>query len=292
MDNQFLSRPYGGEPLPSCAMVNAPTSPSLIELSIINLNRVDDNKRATFFESESDSHETALVVLTGSGRVVYTHVGSRDHEYDVARGDVFTEFPSVFLLPRRTRVRLETATQLEVAVIRVLCDASYAPVVLPPSSFTSELRGDDVLGGVVKRHVRAYLGDPCAPRERTEGSNLIVGETINLQGRSSGMPRHSHRQSEIYYFRMQPESGQGTAHLDDTPVRIKHHDVLNICGERTHMMQADPGAHMYYLWVINDPQREYVSRDGKPPFQIARKDTWLLNQREMDRRLLKESEIV
>jgi len=205
---------------------------------------------------------------------------------------VFTEFPSVFLLPRRTSFYLETATHLEVAVIRVTCDASYAPVVLPPSAFKSELRGDDVLGGVVKRHVRAYLGDPAAPLDRTKGSNLIVGETINLQGRSSGMPRHSHTQSEIYYFRMQPESGQGTAHLNDTPVRIKHHDVLNICGERTHMIQADAGAHVYYLWVINDPQREYVSRDGKPPFEIAREDRWLLDQSEMNRRLLKESDIV
>jgi len=285
MDDEFLSRPYGGGSLPSHAIVNAPWSPSRIELSIVNL-------REARFESCSDSHETALVVLAGKGRVVYTQVGLSECEHEVARRNVFTEFPSVFLLPRRTSIRLETATHLEVAVIRVACGASYAPVVLPPSEFRSELRGDDVLGGVVKRHVRAYLGDPNAPLERTKGSNLIVGETINLQGRSSGMPRHSHKESEIYYFRMQPDSGQGTAHLNDTPIRIRHHDVLNICEKKTHMIQADAGAHVYYLWVIHDPKREYVSRDGRQPFEIAGEDRWLLDQSEIDRTLLKESEIV
>ena len=117
--------------------------------------------------------------------------------------------------------------------------------------------------------------------EKFPAERLLVGETFNQPGNWSSFPPHKHdrvargekRLQEVYFFKVQPESGFGLIHLYDyerldETYAVRNNDVVWI-PRGYHPVSAMPGHRLYYLWALaGDGRRLRWSTD--PQFR------WLL----------------
>ena len=116
------------------------------------------------------------------------------------------------------------------------------------------------------RNVRTILGPEHA------ASRLLVGETLNPEGRWSSYPPHKHdtheppdevRLEEVYLFRVQPENGFGVQILyepgKERSFVVRDGDVA-VIPSGYHPVVAAPGYELYYLWVMAGQGREMVPR--------------------------------
>ena len=195
--------------------------------------------------------ETAIVPLTGAGRVVID-----GEAHDVARSSVFEELGRIAYVPPGVPFRVETDGACTVAVGSAPAEGRLPPRLIEPSEMRSEIRG----GGTAYRQVIHSLAHPL-PAER-----LILYEVYIPRGTWAGWPPHRHDGvdgspylEEVYYFRLDRPEGyvlqrnfnDGAAPngepADFDEVAVARDGDLVLVPMGYHTTVASPGSNMYFL---------------------------------------------
>lgn len=198
-----------------------------------------------------DGRETAIVTLSGAGRVV---IDGRAHE--VGRSSVFDQVGRIVYVPPGVAFHVETDSAVTVAIGSAPAEGRLPARVVEPSEMRSEIRG----GGQAYRQVVHSLAHPL-PAER-----LIVYEVYIPRGTWAGWPPHRHDGvdgspylEETYYFRLDRPEGyvlhrnfNDDAAPDGEPddfdeVSVAHDGDLVLVPMGYHTTVASPGSNMYFL---------------------------------------------
>ncbi|MDR1613701.1 MAG: 5-deoxy-glucuronate isomerase [Planctomycetota bacterium] len=99
-------------------------------------------------------------------------------------------------------------------------------------------------GGACERDVRTSFDYENAPH-----SNMVLGEVVNLPGKWSSYPPHSHPQPEVYFYHFEKDQGFGAGWVDDEVVRIRNNG-LAVITKKPHPMVMAPGYACCYVWGI------------------------------------------
>lgn len=197
-----------------------------------------------------DERETAIVTLSGAGRVRVD-----GHTFEVSRTSVFTEVGRVVYVPPGVPFDIETDDRLTVAIGSAPAAGRLPVRVFEPTEMRSEIRG----GGTAYRQVVHTLASPL-PAE-----HLILYEVYVPRGTWAGWPPHRHDGvdgspylEEVYYFRLdRPEGyvlhrnftdatdGEGVDVFDEVVV-ARDGDVV-LVPKGYHTSVASPGSNMYFL---------------------------------------------
>lgn len=195
--------------------------------------------------------ETAIVTLAGSGRIVVDGI-----VHDVSRTSVFDELARIVYVTAGAAFRIESDTELTVAVGSAPAEGLLPSRVIETSEMRSEIRG----GGQSHRQVIHSLSYPL-PAER-----LIVYEIYLPRGTWAGWPPHRHDGvagspylEETYYFRLDRPEGyilhrnfnDGAAPDGDDPdfdeVVVARDGDLVLVPMGFHTTVGSPGSNMYFL---------------------------------------------
>lgn len=198
-----------------------------------------------------DGRESAVVTLSGSGRVVVDGVG-----HEISRTSVFDEVGRVVYVPPGVPMTIETDDTLTVAIGSAPATGRLPARVVEPSEMRSEIRG----GGQSYRQVIHTLAHPL-PAER-----LIVYEVYIPRGTWAGWPPHRHDGvegspylEETYYFRLDRTEGyvlhrnfnDGAAPegepADFDEVSVARDGDLVLVPMGYHTTVSSPGSNMYFL---------------------------------------------
>jgi 5-deoxy-glucuronate isomerase len=202
-------------------------------------------------EDRSDDRETAIVTLSGAGRVV---VDGANHE--ISRTSVFDEVGRIVYVPPRVPFRVETDDAVTVAIGSAPATGRLPARVIEPGEMRSEIRG----GGQSYRQVIHSLAHPL-PAER-----LIIYEVYIPRGTWAGWPPHRHDGvegspylEETYYFRLDRPEGyvlhrnfnDGAAPAGEPPdfdeVSVARDGDLVLVPMGYHTTVSSPGSNMYFL---------------------------------------------
>lgn len=201
----------------------------------------------TTWEGRSDDQETALVLLGGrcwadwgNGR---RHIGERIH--------VFDGLPYALYLPPGNGLRVEAETDCEFALCSVPSNARLEPRLITPKDVMVSLRG----GGNASRQIVEVM-PPAFPADK-----LMLVEVYTPSGNWSSYPPHKHDVhnppaeadlDEIYYYRMERETGYAYQHLyhrgggSDVSLSLTDGDVV-LVRDGYHPVVAGHGYNVYYL---------------------------------------------
>ncbi|RJP18808.1 MAG: 5-deoxy-glucuronate isomerase [Candidatus Omnitrophota bacterium] len=208
------------------------------------------------FPSRSD--EMAVLLMSGKGELT-TSRGTAA----IQRSSLIEENPFTVHIPHDEAVTVKAESASEFAVVRTQNPDSFPVAYYYPDNVENEQRGKGILNDACHRIVRAIFDHRNAPPQ----ARLVLGEVINFPGRWSSYPPHHHTQPELYYYRFEPDWGYGHGELGDEVLKLRHHDLLRITGERDHAQTSAPGFHMYYLWTIRHlPGDPYLGFEYTPPF--------------------------
>ncbi len=213
--------------------------------------------------------ETAIVVLSGSGRV-----RAGDIDTTVSSSSVFDELGRVVYVPPGVEATIDTDDVVQVAIGSAPAEGRLPARVFEPSETRSEIRG----GGQAYRQVVHTLAVPL-PAER-----LILYEVYVPRGTWSGWPPHCHDGrdgspylEEVYYFRLDRPEGwclhrnwRDDEGFDETVVCHDGDAALVPLGY--HTSAACPGANMYFL---NYLAGDLVGEDRGTPPCFAAEFTWI-----------------
>jgi 5-deoxy-glucuronate isomerase len=212
---------------------------------------VVDLRAGAGYEGLAEGRETAIVTLSGAGRV-----RAVDLVVDVGRTSVFEEVGRVVYVPPGVPYSVETDGALTVAIGSAPAEGRLPPRVIEPAEMRSEIRG----GGTAYRQVVHTLAHPL-PAER-----LILYEVYVPRGTWAGWPPHRHDGvegspylEEVYYFRLDRPEGYvlhrnycdgaaptaQDADFDEVAVAGDGDVVLVPMGYHTSV--ASPGSNMYFL---------------------------------------------
>ncbi|MGH8875245.1 MAG: 5-deoxy-glucuronate isomerase [Acidimicrobiia bacterium] len=220
-----------------------------------------------------DGVEAAVVPLSGSCRV---EVGGRSFNL-AGRRDVFSRVTDIAYLPLGSEVRLTSPTGGELALPTARATRRFEPAYLPAEAVPVEVRGS----GPATRQVNNLLG-----ADVLEADKLIAVEVLTPAGNWSSYPPHKHDElsecevplEEIYYFRIQGESGFGLHRTYTTDgeievtVTVRDGDVFLVPRGYHGPCVAAPGYHMHYLNVMAGPGEERVWRFCTDPAHV-----WVLD---------------
>jgi 5-deoxy-glucuronate isomerase len=159
---------------------------------------------------------------------------------------------------------------VEVLIVQARNPRVFSPRYYRAAGIQIEQRGKGILQETCHRVVRLVFDDSNGPPE----SNLVLGEVVNLSGRWSSYPPHSHPQPEIYYYRFDPPNGYGYGELGDAAFKVRGGDLLAITNNRSHCQVSAPGYTMYYLWAVR-----HLEGNRYRGFTFDPEHAWTLNQR-------------
>lgn len=227
------------------------------------------------WQSETENHELAVVVLTGTVDVE----SSRGSWKDVgARSSVFEGPPYAVYLPRGTSYTVTATTPCEFAVAWVATDEDHPARLITPDDVPVEIRGGDN----ATRQINGIIppGFDC--------HRLVIVEVYTPSGGWSSYPPHKHDihktddegriveadLEEIYYYRIDrpdgyayqriytsPESPLHQAgHPIDALVLARHNDVV-LVPEGYHPVVSPPGYTTYYLNVLAGSAQSLANSD-------------------------------
>jgi 5-deoxy-glucuronate isomerase len=213
--------------------------------------RVVEVRAGAPFHDEQPERETAIVTLSGQGRVT---VG--DATFDVSRTSVFEEVGRVVYVPPGHAFTIESDGALEVAVGSAPATGLLPVRAFEPSEMRTEIRG----GGTAYRQVVHTLAHPL-PAER-----LILYEVYVPRGTWAGWPPHRHDAidgspylEEVYYFRLDRPEGyvmhrnfsDGADHDPDgedfDEVAVARDGDAVLVPKGFHTSVCSPGSNMYFL---------------------------------------------
>ena len=206
--------------------------------------------------------EAVAVVLSGT---VEAWAGDESLGVAGGRSDPFAEPGHAIYAPAGAALRLVAGDGgAVVAVTRAAAGddpAGEARIIGP-----GDQRIANVGEGTWERTVRTILGPEHA------ASRLLVGETLNPEGRWSSYPPHKHdthdppdevKLEEVYLFRLKPENGFGVQILyeegGERSSMVRDGDIA-VIPSGYHPVVAAPGYELYYLWVMAGQGREMVPR--------------------------------
>jgi 5-deoxy-glucuronate isomerase len=202
-------------------------------------------------DGNSDTRETALVVLGGQARI---RVGKKTFEVR-GRKDVWERRPpSLVLVPPGHEYAIEAESEAEVVVAGADAEPLGQPRLIGPDDILVEDRG----AGQTLRYVH-HLLPPSAEAQR-----LILVEVYTPPGNWSSFPPHKHDTDdpphesyleEIYYFRIQPETGFALQRIytadEALDVTLAPCDGdLVLVPRGYHVVANTPGHECYYLNVM------------------------------------------
>ncbi len=223
-----------------------------------------------------DGRETAIVTLSGAGRVVVDGTA-----HDVSRTSVFEQLGRVVYVPPGVPFTIETDDAVTVAVGSAPAEGKLPARVIEPSEMRSEIRG----GGQSYRQVIHSLAYPL-PAER-----LILYEVYIPRGTWAGWPPHRHDGvegspylEETYYFRLDRPEGyvlhrnfnDGAAPTGEPPdfdeVSVARDGDLVLVPMGYHTTVSSPGSNMYFL---NYLAGDLLLDDRKTPPCFHSDHTWI-----------------
>ncbi len=191
----------------------------------------------TFLDDRNE--ERAFFHLDGDALVAFADVSK-----SVKRSDMVAELPTVVHVPAGERVELRSMSgDAEFAVFSVLNPGTFAARVIEPSEVSRTRLGSGEHKDSTERELRTVLDDEGAPH-----SNMTVGELVNLPGKWSSYPPHTHPHPEIYHYRFFPNHGFGYSQVGDEVQLVRSGDTVLIPPGQTHPQVAAPGFTMVYLW--------------------------------------------
>lgn len=211
---------------------------------------VVDVRSGTPHHGRADGRETAIVTLSGSGRVT-----AGDTVAEVSRSSVFEQIGRVVYVPPGIAYAVESDDAVTVAIGSAPAEGKLPVRVFEPSEMRSEIRG----GGTAHRQVVHTLAHPL-PAE-----HLILYEVYVPRGTWAGWPPHRHDGvegspylEEVYHFRLdRPEGyvlhrnfcdGVGPDGADDfDEVAVAHHGDVVLVPKGYHTSVGSPGSNMYFL---------------------------------------------
>jgi 5-deoxy-glucuronate isomerase len=196
------------------------------------------------------------------------------------RDDVFSRVTDWAYVPRDSDVRLSAAAGAEVALATARADRRLEPQYLPAEAVPVEVRG----AGAATRQVTNF----CAPDVFAGADRLMCVELLTPDGNWSSYPPHRHDDSpecpvnneEIYYFRIEGESGFGFHRLYTPDGDIDEHvvvgdgDVFLIPRGYHGPCVAAPGYTMYYLNILAGPGAERSMAFCDDPAHHWVRDAW------------------
>jgi 5-deoxy-glucuronate isomerase len=206
--------------------------------------------------------EAVAVVLSGT---VEAWAGDESLGVAGGRSDPFAEPGHAIYAPAGAALRLVAGDGGAVVAVTSAAagddPAGEARIIGP-----GDQRIANVGEGTWERTVRTILG-PDDPASR-----LLVGETLNPEGRWSSYPPHKHdthdppdevKLEEVYLFRLKPENGFGVQILyeegGERSSMVRDGDIA-VIPSGYHPVVAAPGYELYYLWVMAGQGREMVPR--------------------------------
>lgn len=119
-----------------------------------------------------------------------------------------------------------------------------AKLYSPEDTDTWRRGADGECGGCTKRDVRTSFDYENAPY-----SNMVLGEVVNLPGKWSSYPPHSHPQPEVYFYYFDKPQGFGAGWANGE-IHELHHCGLLVITEGTHEQVMAPGYPCCYTWGI------------------------------------------
>jgi 5-deoxy-glucuronate isomerase len=206
--------------------------------------------------------EAVAVVLSGT---VEAWAGDESLGVAGGRSDPFAEPGHAIYAPAGAALRLVAGDGGAVVAVTSAAagddPAGEARIIGP-----GDQRIANVGEGTWERTVRTILGPEHA------ASRLLVGETLNPEGRWSSYPPHKHdthdppdevKLEEVYLFRLKPENGFGVQILyeegGERSSMVRDGDIA-VIPSGYHPVVAAPGYELYYLWVMAGQGREMVPR--------------------------------
>lgn len=215
------------------------------------------------FILNSGEFEVCVVLLEGKIKCFI-----EKQELEASRKDVFIERSFTVSLGPGDFCRFAALAKTHLAVVNVTNYNYFQPRIFRPHEVKTEHRGIGILDNTLLRSVSTIFS-----RNTHRLSSLVIGETMNFQGRWSIYPPHHHPQPEIYLYKFWPENGFGFAKIEKKIVEIKHNDATVVTDGSDHPHVAAPGYHMWYLWVIKHlKDRPYISPEN------TKEHEWVLSR--------------
>jgi len=160
------------------------------------------------------------------------------------RSDVVEELPTVVHVPSGDAVEIRCSSEnTELVVFSVVNPGTFAGRIIAPSDISRTRLMSKRHPESTERELRTVLDDEGAPH-----SNMTVGELVNLPGKWSSYPPHTHPHPEIYHYRFAPHHGFGYSQVGDEVHVVRNGDTVLIPPGETHPQVSAPGFTMVYLW--------------------------------------------
>ena len=193
---------------------------------------------------EAPAEKESVAVLC-SGEVTVTLCGRTE---TLTRSDVFYGEPVVIHVPDGTTFALTgVAERSELLIVSTANARPFEPEIMRAADCLNpaEIRGVGVMNDAAVRETRTYMD-----RQNRPETNLFIGEVVMAPGKWSSFPPHSHRETEIYFYKFLPENGYGFAEVDRTVHRVKQHALTVMSHSEGHAQVTAPAYAEWYLWCI------------------------------------------
>jgi 5-deoxy-glucuronate isomerase len=201
---------------------------------IVNLSR-----GAEFTDAEAE--ERAFLLL--DGEVLFSWPGG---EAKAGRRSLVDETPTTLHVGGGAAVAIVAlSSRAELAVFRAPNERSVASSLIEPEGVKTAIISPPKLMGTADRRIRTVIDDASAPN-----SAMSIGEIVNLPGRWSSFPSHSHPHPELYHFRFFPKNGFGYSEQGEDVFKVHDGDTAIVPPGLTHPQVAIPGHTLVYLWGI------------------------------------------
>lgn len=211
---------------------------------------------------DTDGVETALVPLSGAGRVTVD-----DAAFELSRSGVFDAMPHVLYVPPGPAVTVVGSADFTFAYGSAPAEGRYPVRLFAPREMKAEVRG----GGMATRQVNHILAHPL-PAER-----LILFEVYVSGGMYSGWPPHCHDGfagspylEETYYYRVEPREHGYCIHRNyrtdndfDELFTVRDGDCVLVT-QGFHPVAVPPGSRVYFLNFLAGELEDEAR--GTPPY--------------------------
>lgn len=225
----------------------------------VGLLLLEEGMSYTFFE---DDLEVSFILMSGKATLEVD-----GQSYDMERDNPFSYNPWCLLMAKGQEAKVTATSTSEFYVQKSENDRDYATKVYTPEETHTWHRGDQgELGDTIRRDVRT-----CYDYETRPDSNMVLGEVVNLPGKWSSYPPHSHPQPEVYFYFFEKEQGFGAGWSSNKVHEVRHHGCLLVTDNTCHSQVMAPGYACCYVWGIrhlpdnpwektriDDPQHEWL----------------------------------
>jgi 5-deoxy-glucuronate isomerase len=261
MDSMQTQLKFNYVPKPGLQQV---VSPDNSDLKYISLHVLRQDSTDSPYKSNSGGWELALVILSGTVDVI---AGDFQWKRIGGRSDVFAQRSTTVYVPSGTDYQI-TAVKgtAEIAIGGAISDHAAMPALITPEMIRYEQRGIQNW----ERHIYDAITTVNPVSQR-----LFIIEVITPPGNWSSVPPHKHDRDnpphessaeEIYFYKMQPETGFGfqRVYTDDRSLDealVVEHNSAVIQPRGYHPVANHPGYWMYYLNIIAGERRGLIPYD-------------------------------